>query len=109
MPFFYFFSFFEHNGKNEKMVRINIIFFIFPFFYFWGKVEKRKNELGIEDYFIFLTFQTISKIKNSFVSCFKYSYNEALMERGGKTAGLRIVFQMMTISSSGFRATNVRT
>ena len=66
MPFF--FSFFEHNGKNEKMVRINIIFFIFPFFYFWGKVEKRKNELGIEDYFIFLTFQTISKIKNSKIS-----------------------------------------
>ena len=68
MPFFFFFSFFEHNGKNEKMVRINIIFFIFPFFYFWGKVEKRKNELGIEDYFIFLTFQTISKIKNSKIS-----------------------------------------
>ena len=30
---FLFLSFFEDNGKNEK---INIIFFIFPFFYFWG-------------------------------------------------------------------------
>ena len=31
-------------------------------------MEKKKNELGIEDYFIFLTFQTISKIKNSKIS-----------------------------------------
>ena len=62
------FSFFEHNEKNEKMVRINIIFFIYPFFYFWGKMEKQKNELRIEDYFIFRTFQTTSKIKNSKIS-----------------------------------------
>ena len=38
--FFSIFSFFEHSGKNEKMVRINIIFFIFPFSFF---CEKRKN------------------------------------------------------------------
>ena len=50
------------------MVQINTIFFIFPFFYFWGKMEKLKNTLGIEDCFIFLTFQTISKIKNSKIS-----------------------------------------
>ena len=58
----------EYNRKNETTVRINIIFFTFPFFYFGGKMEKKKNELGIEDYFIFLTFQTISKIKNSKIS-----------------------------------------
>ena len=35
------FSFFEQNGKNEIMVRINIIFFfIFLFFYFLGKRKK---------------------------------------------------------------------
>ena len=45
------------------MVRMNIYFFIFPFFYFWGKKETYKKKLGIEDYFIFLTFQTISKFK----------------------------------------------
>ena len=38
MLFFYFFIF-EQNGKNEKMVRINMI-----------------DELGIRDYFIFLIF-----------------------------------------------------
>lgn len=65
MPFFHFF---EYNRKNETTVRINIIFFSFPFFYFGGKMEKKKNELGIEDYFIFLTFQTISKIKNGKIS-----------------------------------------
>ena len=65
MPFFHFF---EYNRKNETTVRINIIFFSFPFLYFGGKMEKKKNELGIEDYFIFLTFQTISKIKNSKIS-----------------------------------------
>ena len=54
--YFSIFSFFEHNGKNEKMVRINIIFFIFLFFYFLGKTEKQKNELGIGHYFIFLIF-----------------------------------------------------
>ena len=39
---FFFFSFLEHNGKNEKMVRINI-FFHFSIFLFLGengKIEK---------------------------------------------------------------------
>ena len=58
MPFFHFF---EYNRKNETTVRINITFFSFPFFYFGGKMEKKKNELGIEDYFIFLT--SIRKMK----------------------------------------------
>ena len=56
---FLFFSFFEQNGKNEKMVRINIIFSCFWFFDFLGKTEKSKNDLGLGDYFIFLTFLTI--------------------------------------------------
>ena len=62
------FSILEHNGKNEKMVRINIFFSFFRFPIFGGKWKNRKNELGIEDYFIFLAFQTISKIKNSKIS-----------------------------------------
>ena len=53
---FFYSSFLEHNGKNEKMVRINIIFFIFPFFYFLRKTKKEKKVLGIGDYFIFLIF-----------------------------------------------------
>ena len=37
---FLFFSFFEQNGKNEKMVQINMIFSFFRFSIF---CEKRKN------------------------------------------------------------------
>ena len=39
---FLFFHFFEQNGKNEKMVRMNIIFSFFCFPIFWenGKIEK---------------------------------------------------------------------
>ena len=43
MLFFYFFHFFEQSGKNEKIVRINMIFSFNPFFYFLaknGKIEK---------------------------------------------------------------------
>ena len=37
---FLFFHFLNTMKKNEKMVRINIVFFIFTFFYFGGKIEK---------------------------------------------------------------------
>ena len=38
------FSFFEQNGKNEIMVRINIIFFFhFSVFLFFGKTEKNRK------------------------------------------------------------------
>ena len=57
-------SLFFIKTKDEKY----IIFFTFLFFLFGGKMAKQKNELGIEDYFIFLTFQTISKIKYSKIS-----------------------------------------
>ena len=35
-----FFHFFEQNGKNEKMVRINMIFFHFSVFLFLAKNGK---------------------------------------------------------------------
>ena len=38
---FFIFSFFEQNGKNEKMVGINMFFFSFFCFSIFG--EKRKN------------------------------------------------------------------
>ena len=60
---------FEYNRKNETTARMNIIFSLFRFSILEGKWKNRKmSELGIEDYFIFLTFQTISKIKNSKIS-----------------------------------------
>ena len=39
---FLFFSFFEQNGKNEKMVRINMIFSFFRFSIFLRKRKNRK-------------------------------------------------------------------
>ena len=39
---FLFFHFLEQNGKNEKMVRINVIFSFFCFSIFWEKQKNRK-------------------------------------------------------------------
>ena len=41
------FLFFHLLDTMEKMVRTNMIFFIFPFFYFLRKTKKQKNGLGI--------------------------------------------------------------
>ena len=45
----------KKNGSNKYH------FFIVLFFDFLGKTEKSKNDLRLGDYFIFLTFLTISK------------------------------------------------
>ena len=67
--YFCIFSFFEHSGKNEKMVRINIIVFIFPFFYFWGKMEKQKKKVGNRRLFHFSHFSNnIENLKKSKIS-----------------------------------------
>ena len=58
---FLFFHFLNKMEKNEKNGANKYDFFIFLFFYFLGKTEKWKNDLGLGDYFIFLTFLTISR------------------------------------------------
>ena len=66
--FFSIFSFFEQNGKNEKMVRIKMIFFIFRFSIFGKKRKNRKmsQELDIISFFSFSN--NSKKIKNSKIS-----------------------------------------
>ena len=54
------FSFFEQNGKNEKMVRINIIFSFLCFSIFW---EKKKNRKMIQDSYFSHFSNNIKKMK----------------------------------------------